>query len=186
MRGAELDPPRDGEGDRRPQAGGGGGGETRTPTLRRPAVYAARKLRRAMSLPEVLLWQQLRGSPQGVSFRKQHPIDPYVADFYCSAAKLVVEIDGEAHDRGDRPERDEARDAFLRERGYEVLRVAAGDVLKDPVAIASYIIEYAGRPLHQPSAGPPPRPGEDLAADPLHHRASRGGPPPSPGEARHA
>jgi very-short-patch-repair endonuclease len=116
-----------------------------------------------MSLPEVLLWQQLRRSPQGFSFRKQHPIDPYVADFYCSAARLVIEVDGQAHDRGDRPKRDGARDAFLRERGYELLRIAAQDVLKDPAAIAEYIVEYAARPLHHRAArgGPPPRPGED-------------------------
>jgi len=154
------DPPRDGEGDRRPQAGGGGG----VPTLRRPTVYAARKLRRAMSLPEVLLWQRLRGSPGGVAFRKQHPIDPYVADFYCSAVRLVIEVDGDAHDRGDRPQRDEVRDAFLRERGYRMLRIAAADVLKDLDGVAASVVDYA--------------------ANPLHHRASRGGPPPRPGEDR--
>jgi very-short-patch-repair endonuclease len=153
-------PTRDGEGDRRPKAGGGGGG----PTLRRPAVYAARRLRRTMSLPEVLLWQRLRGSPGGLAFRKQHPIDPYVADFYCSASKLVIEVDGEAHDRGDRPQRDEARTAFLQGRGYQVLRIAAEDVLKDPDGVAASIVAYA--------------------ADPLHHRAARGGPPPRPGEDR--
>jgi len=151
-------PPRDGEGDCRPQAGGGGGGEN----LRRPAVYAARMLRRTMSLPEVLLWQRLRGSPEGVAFRKQHPIDPYVADFYCGAARLAIEIDGQAHDRGDRPQRDDARTAFLQERGYQVLRIAAADVLKDPDSAAASILAYAANPLHQPSAGPPPRPGEDL------------------------
>jgi very-short-patch-repair endonuclease len=119
-----------------------------------------------MSLPEALLWQRLRGSPGGVSFRKQHPIDPYVADFYCSQSKLVVEIDGEAHDRGDRPERDEARDEFLRSRGYRLLRITAADVLKDADAVATSIV--------------------GAATDPLHHRASRGGPPPRPGEDRHA
>jgi len=153
-------PPRDGEGDRRPKAGGGGG----SGTLRRPAVYAARRLRRAMSLPEVLLWQRLRGSPGGIAFRKQHPIDPYVADFYCSLARLVIEIDGEAHDRGDRPQRDEARAAFMRERGYRLLRIAAAEILKDPDSVAASIVAYA--------------------ADPLHHRAQRGGPPPRPGEDR--
>jgi very-short-patch-repair endonuclease len=152
------DPPRDGEGDRRPQAGGGGGG-----TLRRPTVYRARRLRREMSLPEVLLWQRLRGSPQGVSFRKQHPIDPYVADFYCSRSKLVIELDGLAHDLGNRPERDERRDAFLRERGYQVLRIAADEILRDPDSVAASVVAYAADPLHRRAArgGPPPRPGED-------------------------
>jgi very-short-patch-repair endonuclease len=118
-----------------------------------------------MSLPEVLLWQRLRGAPDGMAFRKQHLIDPYVADFYCSTSKLVIEVDGEAHDRGDRPQRDEVRAAFLRERGYQVLRIAAAAVLKDPDSVAASIVAYA--------------------ADPLHHRAARGGPPPRPGEDRH-
>jgi very-short-patch-repair endonuclease len=119
-----------------------------------------------MSLPEVLLWQRLRGSPQGLRFRKQHPIDPYVADFYCSAASLVVEIEGAAHNCGDRPERDERRTEFLQQRGYRLLRIAAGDVLKDPDGVATSIAAYA--------------------ADPLHHRAPRGGPPPHAGEDHHA
>ena len=153
-------PPRDGEGDRRPKAGGGGGGDT----LRRPSVYAARRLRRTMSLPEVLLWQRLRGSPQGIAFRKQHPIDPYVADFYCAGPKLVIEIDGEVHVMGDRPQRDEERTNFLRQKGYRLLRIAAQDVLADPDRVAASIVAYA--------------------ADPLHHRATRGGPPPRPGEDR--
>ncbi len=157
-----FDPPRDGEGDRRPKAGGGGGAGN----LHRPTVYTARKLRRKMSLPEVLLWQRLRGSPGGVAFRKQHPTDPYVADFYCSAAKLIIEVDGQAHDRGDRPQRDEARDVFLRDRGYQLLRIAAEDVLKNPDGVAASIVAYAADPLHRRAsrAGPPPRAGEDRNA----------------------
>jgi very-short-patch-repair endonuclease len=115
-----------------------------------------------MSLPEVLLWQRLKGSPEGIAFRKQHPIDPYIADFYCSAARLVIEVDGEAHDRGGRPQRDEVRTAFLEERGYRVLRILAAEILKDPDSVAASIVAYA--------------------ADPLHHRAARGGPPPRAGE----
>jgi len=155
------DPPRDGEGDRAAKRRGGGGRET----LRRPVVYTARKLRRAMSLPEALLWQRLRGSPGGVAFRKQHAIDPYVADFYCSAAKLVIELDGIGHDLGERPQRDEKRYAFLVQRGYRLLRIAATEVLRDPEAVAESIVACAAaNPLHRSAApnGPPPRPGEDL------------------------
>ena len=71
-----------------------------------------------MSLPEVLLWQRLKGAPQGIAFRKQHPIAPYRADFYCAAARLVIEIDGIPHDLGNRPARDEARARFLNGKGY--------------------------------------------------------------------
>ena len=151
-------PPRDGEGDRLPKAGGGG----RRGNLRRPTVYTARKLRRAMSLPEVSLRQRIRGSAGGVSFRKQHPIDPCVVDFYCSGSRLIIEVDGHGHDRGNRPQRDERRDAFLRERGYRLPRIGATDLLNDPDGVAEAVIA--------------------AAADPLHHRAARGGPPPRAGE----
>jgi len=110
-----------------------------------------------MSLPEVLLWQRLKGSPQGIAFRKQHPIGAYRADFYCAALKLVIEIDGIAHDMGDRPQRDAARTCVLETQGYQVLRISAADVLKDADAVASAIVTLAARPLHRPSDGPPPR-----------------------------
>ncbi len=55
---------------------------------------------------------------------------PYILDFYCAAAKLAVEIDGESHGMGDRPERDERRDAWLAERGVTTLRVPTVDVMR--------------------------------------------------------
>ncbi len=149
-------PPRDGEVAARSADGGG------SPSLRRPEVYDARKARREMSLPEVLLWQRLKGSPQGIAFRKQHPIGKYRADFYCAAAKLVIEVDGIAHDMGDRPERDAERTERLEMQGYTILRIAASDVLKDADEAAQSIVSFAARPLHRPSDGPPPRAGEDL------------------------
>ncbi len=129
--------------------------------MRRPEVYAARKLRRDMSLPEALVWQRLRGAVTGMKFRKQHPIGPYVVDFYCSKARLVIEIDGEAHSRGDAPARDERRDAFVIENGYRLLRIAAVEVLRDVDAAVAAIVAFAEAPLHRPSDGPPPLAGED-------------------------
>ena len=79
----------------------------------RPEVATARRLRRTMTLPEVLPWHGLRGDRTGYKFRRQHPIGPYVADFCCLGAKLIVEVDGEAHERRDGPERDERRDKFF-------------------------------------------------------------------------
>ena len=101
-------------------------------------VRMARQLRSALSLPEVLLWQRLRGAD--VKIRKQHPCGPYVLDFYCAAAKLAIEIDGIAHDMGDRPQRDEARDQFLRQRGLAVLHIAAAEVLRDVDSAAVSIV----------------------------------------------
>lgn len=140
---ASSNPPRDGEGD--PAKRGGGGSPL---SQRRPEVYAARRHRRAMSLPEVPLWRELRAQAGGLRLRKQHPIKPYFADFYCAAARLVVEIDGMAHDMGDNPQRDGKRDAFMESRGYRVLRIAATEVLADAGAVAASVVQTAA-PLRQ-------------------------------------
>ena len=97
----------------------------------RPEVSLARRLRREMSLPEVLLWEHLRRQKTGFKFRHQHPIGHYVSDFYCAAAKLAIEVDGEFHGRGDRAQRDADRDQFFAQNGHRVLCVAASDVLGD-------------------------------------------------------
>jgi very-short-patch-repair endonuclease len=92
----------------------------------------AKGLRRQMSLPEVLLWKAIKGRKlNGLQFRKQHPIGPYVLDFYCDTQKLAVEVDGSSHDFGDRSQRDERRDAWLSERGVRTLRLPASLILED-------------------------------------------------------
>ena len=122
-------------------------------------IPRARKLRRAMSLPEVLLWQVLRTRPGGLKFRRQHASGPYILDFFCSDARLAIEIDGEAHSRGDRPAHDELRDAYFLHADVRTLRIAAREVLADLDAVVIHIIEQAMArlPLHHPSGGPPPR-----------------------------
>ena len=105
----------------------------------------ARELRQKMSLPEVLLWNQLRKSPDGVHFRRQEPLGEYVLDFYCAKAKVCIEIDGIAHDMGDRPERDTQRDIWLNGQGIEVLRIPATEVLRSPEAIAEAIVRFCKR-----------------------------------------
>jgi very-short-patch-repair endonuclease len=85
-----------------------------------------------MSLPEILLWQTLRGGQTGgVRVRRQHPVGAYVLDFYVGAARLAIEVDGTAHDLPDRVCRDQARDAWLATQGIRVLRINAADIL-DP------------------------------------------------------
>ena len=150
-----AEPPRTGEGDR-PKGGGGG-----SPPTQRPLVYRARSLRKEMSLPERMLWQALRLRPHGLKFRRQHPIGPYVVDFFCSSQRLAIEIDGIAHDMGDQPRRDVERTSFLNENGYRVLRVSAQRVLADAVGTADAIAARAVSPHHHASHGPPPRTGED-------------------------
>ena len=93
-------------------------------------VRQARQLRREMSLPEVLLWRELRRrAVAGLQFRRQHPVGPFVLDFYCASARLAVEVEGAAHDDPERAERDARRRARLAERGIRVLRVPAREVL---------------------------------------------------------
>ncbi len=103
----------------------------------------AKALRRTMSLPEVLLWKAIKGGTiDRLRFRKQHPIGPYVLDFYCDAAKLAVEVDGATHGTGDRPERDERRDAWLADQGIATLRLPASLILRDVGAAVRTIMGY--------------------------------------------
>lgn len=92
-----------------------------------------------MSLPEVLLWRELRKRPDGLKFRHQHPAGPYILDFYCAEANLTIEVDGEVHGRGDQPARDAIRDEWLRLRKVRALRINASDVLNDLDAVIRHI-----------------------------------------------
>jgi very-short-patch-repair endonuclease len=111
-----------------------------------------------MTPPEVRLWLRLRSlRAQGVRFRRQHPIGPYVLDFYCPEAKLAVEVDGWGHALGDQPRRDERRDAWLAEQGILALRFTAAAVLKDPDEVAEIIHRHVqGAPPQSASPTAPP------------------------------
>jgi very-short-patch-repair endonuclease len=101
-------------------------------------------LRSELSLPEKLLWVRLRRREQGtLAFRRQHPVGPYILDFYCANARLCIEVDGASHSMGDRPQRDERRDSFLRAQGIEVVRIAASYVLEDPEQATDWIRRLA-------------------------------------------
>ena len=106
-------------------------------------IQRARGLRREMSLPERLLWRELRKRPNDLKFRKQHPAGPYSADFFCHQARLVVEIDGEAHERGDRSERDSRRDSWFAERHFRTLRIPASEVLNNLDGVVRWIVDHA-------------------------------------------
>ena len=78
----------------------------------------------------------LRGSRLGgLKFRRQHPFGPYVLDFYCTALRLAVEVDGLAHSTGSQPQRDRRRDNWLAEQGVRTLRLSALDVKDLDVAL---------------------------------------------------
>ena len=108
----------------------------------------ARALRRNSTDAERIIWSELRGNRlNGASFRGQVPMDRYIADFVCHAAKLVIELDGGQHfsDEGERA--DMQRSAVIEAKGFKVLRFSNHDVMTNRVgvleAIATAIAERA-------------------------------------------
>ena len=104
----------------------------------------AREQRASMSLPERVLWRQLRLKQTGLKFRKQHPAGLYILDFYCHEPRLCVEIDGQSHDFT--AARDERRDRWLASQGVRTLRVSAQDVLRNLEGVLQYIVVEARAP----------------------------------------
>src|SRR5690606_2491925 len=98
----------------------------------------ARSLRRQQTDAETRLWRLLRDRRiQGMKFRRQHPIPPYVVDFYCHDARLIIEVDGGQH-AGDYL-RDQARTAFLEAKGFRVIRFWNNQVLTETEAVLGEI-----------------------------------------------
>jgi very-short-patch-repair endonuclease len=94
--------------------------------------YRARELRRAMTPAEKNLWQHIRYGQLGVQFRKQHAVGPYIVDFFCAKAKLVIEIDGDVHADPEQAKRDAERTEWLNEqKDYRVIRFWNNEVLRD-------------------------------------------------------
>lgn len=93
-------------------------------------LQRARELRHEMTPAEKMLWQPLRGNKLGVlHFRRQQIIAGFIVDFYCHAASLVIEIEGEIHQQ--QQEYDAERDKVLSEMGLRVLHIPNEEVLKD-------------------------------------------------------
>jgi len=128
------------------------------------SVKKARELRRRMSPSEVRLWHVLRERPKGLQFRRQHPLGPFVFDFFCRSAGVAVEIDGLAHDLGDNPSRDERRDRWARDQGVETLRIPAADVRDNLDGVVTHIIVRCLErtpPPHSVRSPSPSNAGED-------------------------
>ena len=133
--------------------------EHRRPPLPTAGLHQARILRRRTTDAERKLWLHLRGGRLGgFRFRRQHPDPPYVLDFYCHAARLVVELDGSQHT----DQADDARTRALEARGLRVSRFWNNDVLSNTEAVLEAILNaLQARPLT-----PTPLPsGEGLERD---------------------
>ena len=116
--------------------------DTKTPRIRGVAAVvqqAAVLLRDDMTPAEKRLWEELRAKRLGgLRFRSQHPVGPFILDFYCPACKLAVELDGSVHDT--QFEQDAARTAHLVAYGYRVLRFTNDQVMTEMPAVLARIL----------------------------------------------
>lgn len=110
------------------------------PRLPRQLLEKARDLRQNPTDAEQRLWASLRGRQMaGFKFRCQHPIGPYIVDFYCHQAQLVIEIDGGQHGQDDQRLYDEQRTAYLEAQGLRVLRFWNHHVLGETESVLEVI-----------------------------------------------
>ncbi len=99
-------------------------------TSGKETMLFSRFLRKNMTYCEKLLWERLRNkSILGVKFRRQHPIGPYIADFFCREASLVIEVDGDIHLNAEQKRKDDIRDLALTDYGLTVLRFCNKDIV---------------------------------------------------------
>ena len=151
---------------------GPGEGEASCPSL----LSRARQLRHTMTDAEHALWRILRNRQfAGVKFRRRVSIGPYIADFICFDARLVIEADGGQHNKSCA---DMARDAWFAAEGFRVLRFWNNDILKNPEGVA-FVIAGALRsqtPLTPPLCGDPLPQGERVHTGPrpCSHPSSQG------------
>jgi very-short-patch-repair endonuclease len=129
--------------------------------LRDGTVDRARRLRRDATPAEQKLWSVLRGRNLcGFKFRRQQRLGPFVADFACQSARLVVEVDGDSH--ATQIDYDALRTDYLAEEGYRVLRFTNGDVMDNLDGVCRTIelaLTYNPSPSHRASPdGPLPLP----------------------------
>ncbi|TDQ82038.1 very-short-patch-repair endonuclease [Dongia mobilis] len=120
--------------------------------MTRDPIETARRLRRDMTAAEKELWRAIRNHQlENAHFRRQFPIGPYVADFCCRRARLVIEVDGGQHADN---LRDDRRSRYLATQGYRVLRFWNNDVIENIGGVVEKI--RADLRLHDPHPNPPP------------------------------
>jgi len=103
-----------------------------------------RELRKEATEAEKLLWTELRNTKlNGLKFRRQHPIDKFIVDFYCHEKKLVTELDGNIHDEKVNKEYDEARSAMLAGLNVIVLRFRNEEVINNMKNVLEKISDVA-------------------------------------------
>ena len=107
-----------------------------------------------MTPPEARLWVNVRRNALGCSIRRQHPVGPYILDFYCPAARLAIEVDGVGHADPEQQERDHRRDGWLARQRIDVLRLRAVDIRDELDAVLEQIEREIRRRIGQAGAAP--------------------------------
>jgi very-short-patch-repair endonuclease len=100
----------------------------------------AKAMRKNMPDAEFKLWCELRNNGLGLKFRRQQPIGPYIVDFFCSEAKLIVEVDGQQHALGTGPDKDLDRMQWLEAQGYSVVRFWTNEVMHELDAVCAAML----------------------------------------------
>ncbi len=112
----------------------------------------ARELRKVGSLPEALLWNEIKNKKlNGLDFDRQKIIGNYIVDFFCASKFLVIEIDDKTHDF--KVEYDKARDEYLKSLNLNVIHISAKDVLQDPHGVFCWLSNHPGTSCHPSNGG---------------------------------
>jgi imidazole glycerol-phosphate synthase subunit HisF len=110
----------------------------------KPIIYEnAKRLRRKMTRPESILWQKLRGKKfDTLKFRRQHPVDQFIADFYCHKLQLIVEVDGSIHNLHEIIETDNGRTHMLKSMGIAIIRFSNEDIINNLESVLTVLRIY--------------------------------------------
>jgi very-short-patch-repair endonuclease len=122
---------------------------------------AAKRLRANTTPHERKLWRALKELPvEGTHFRRQAPVGPYVVDFLCPAARLIIELDGGHHNEDEMARRDRERERWLEQQGYRIVRFWNSEIAGDLTAVLERIyVELHGS--------------RDAKVEPMKHRRRR-------------
>jgi very-short-patch-repair endonuclease len=122
---------------------------------------AAKRLRANTTPHERKLWRALKELPvEGTHFRRQAPVGPYVVDFLCPAARLIIELDGGHHNEDEMARRDRERERWLEQEGYRIVRFWNSEITGDLTAVLERIyVELHGS--------------RDAKVEPMKHRRRR-------------
>ncbi len=109
---------------------------------KRTQMEKARFLRKVETDVEKILWEELRGNKLGVKFRRQHPLDEFVLDFYCPKYKLAIELDGTQHLTKDGKDYDKMRTKYLESKDIKVVRFLNSEIKNNKKEVIKKILKY--------------------------------------------